>query len=936
MRRIYSTMLILLSFAFGINAQPQQIDWNSPVPVDPNVRIGKLDNGLTYYIRKNTEPKQRADFYIAQNVGAILEEDNQNGLAHFLEHMAFNGTKNFPGKKLLNYFESIGVKFGQNINAYTSLDQTVYNLADVPTTREGIVDSALLVLHDWSNFISLESTEIDNERGVIREEWRTGRGPEARMRKELMPIMYKDSKYAKRDVIGDINVINNFDHKVIRDFYNQWYRPDLQSIVIVGDIDVNVIEQKVKQLFADIKKRENSTPRPYYELPDNVEPLIGVASDPEARNSMVTIFIKQPTNINEPKNLGYLRTSIKRTLISNMISARFNELVQKPNPPFVFAGVGIGSIVRTKDVVYLYSAANGDKINEGVKGLLREAQRIKQFGFAATELERMKADYLRGLENSLKEKDKEKNEKFVNEYVNNFLENLPIPGIQFNFMFASGILPSISIDEINTYAKSLINDQNMVVSVNCPKKDNFKIPTVDEISKAIQEVKVEKIEAYIDKVSNKPLVEKVPAIGKTTSTKEDKVFGTIEWTLSNGVKVVFKKTDFKADEIQLNVFSPGGISLVDTKTVPSASMASQLVANGGIGEFTSTDLEKMLAGKVVQVQPIIGESFEGFQGSSSPKDFETMLQLVYLYFTQPREDEIASNTFMDRMKAFFANNASDPRMAFRDSITVLMANRNPRVLPMNLDFLSKVDYKLGFEFYKNRFADASDFTFVLTGNINADEVKALVETYIGGLPSIKRVEVAKDNGVRPPKGKVQNHFKKTLKDPKASISISYTGDVDYSLENKVLIDVIKSVLNTRYIEEIREKEGATYGVGVRFSVRKFPIPSCTANFTFDTDPARKEKMIEIIHNEVKSLMTAGPSEVNLGKAKEFMLKSYDQNQRENGYWSNAIREKYENGIDINSTYKELVNGLTPEKVKALADKIFSQGNIVEVVMSPKE
>lgn len=936
MRRIYSTLLFFLSITLSLNAQQKQIDWNSPVPVDPSFRIGKLDNGLTYYIRKNTEPKQRAEFYIAQNVGAILEEDSQNGLAHFLEHMCFNGTKNFPGKKLLNYFESVGVKFGQNINAYTSQDQTVYNLSDVPTTREGIIDSALLVLHDWSGFVSLEDQEIDNERGVIREEWRTGRGPERRMNKELMPIMYKDSKYAIRDVIGDINVINNFDHKVIRDYYHQWYRPDLQSIIIVGDLDIDKVEQKIKQLWSDIPKRENPTPRPYFELPDNVEPLIGIATDPEARNTMITIFIKQPSTPKESKNLGYVKVDVERSLISNMLNARLNELVQKPNPPFVFAGVGIGSWVRTKDAVYIYSAAKNGMVVDGLKGMIREAQRVKQFGFTVTELERMKADYLRGLENQLKEKDKEKNEKYVNECVNNFLEGEPIPGIQFNYMFAAGVLPTITVDEINAYAKSLITDQNMVLTVTGPKKDDIKMPTVDELSKAIQEVKAEKIEAYVDKVSNKPLVEKLTTVGKVNTVREDKVFGTIEWTLSNGAKVVFKKTDFKADEIQLNAFSQGGTSLADTKILPSASMASQLVSNGGVGEFSSTDLDKMLAGKVVSVQPLIDETYEGFMGSSSPKDFETMLQLVYLYFTQPREDEQTYNTFMDRMKAYYANASADPRMAFRDSVSVMMANHNPRVMPMNLDFLSKVNYKQSLDFYKNRFANASDFVFVFTGNINPEEVKGLIESYIGGLPNINRVETAKDNGVRPPKSKVQNLFVKPLQTPKSSIYIAYTGTVDYNLENKITIDVIKSVLTTRYLDEIREKEGATYGVGVRANITNFPTQSFSLSINFDTDPKLRDKMIGIVYNEIKSMITDGPSDVNLTKAKEFLLKSYDQNQRENGYWSNAIRAKYEKGIDVNSKYLEIVNGLTIAKVKALAEKLFVQGNIVEVVMSPKE
>ena len=936
MRIIYSTILFFLSAVLCVNAQQQQIDWNSPVPIDPNVKVGKLDNGLTYYIRKNTEPKQRAEFFIAQNVGSILEEDNQNGLAHFLEHMCFNGTKNYPGKGILNYFESVGVKFGQNINAYTSLDQTVYNLSDVPTTREGIIDSALLVLHDWSGFVSLEDKELDDERGVIREEWRTGRNADRRMRKELMPIMFKESKYAIRDVIGDINVINHFEYKTIKDYYHQWYRPDLQSIVIVGDLDIDKVEQKIKQLWSDIPKRENPTPRPFFELPDNVDPLIGIATDPEARNTMISLFIKQPTTKKELKNLGFFRVEIERSLISSMLNARLSELVQKPNPPFVFAMAGIGSLVRTKDAFYMQSAAMNGMVINSFKGMYREALRVKQFGFTATELERMKADYLRNLENQLKEEEKEKNEKYVDQYVNNYLEGEPIPGIEFEYRFAAGVLPTISTDEINVYTKGLITDQNMIVTVTGPKKEDIKMPSVDEISKAIQEVKVEKIEAYVDKVSNKPLVEKTPVVGTVKSVNENKVFGTTEWTLSNGAKVVFKKTDFKADEIQLNAFSQGGVSLADIKTLPSASISTDVVTNGGVGEFSSTDLEKMLAGKVVNVQPSIDETTEGFMGSSSPKDFETMLQLVYLYFTQPREDIQTYNTFMGRMKAYFANAGADPRMAFRDSVSVMMGNRNPRVMPMNLDFLNKVDYKQSLDFYKNRFADASDFVFVFTGNINPNEVKGLIETYIGGLPSINRIEAAKDNGVRPPKAKVQNYFNKTLQTPKSSIYIAYTGSIDYTLENIVAVDVIKSILTIRYTDEIREKEGATYGVSVRANIKNFPTPSFSTAINFDTDPKLRDRMIGIVYNEIKSLISEGPSEVNMEKSKEFLLKSYDQNQRDNSYWSNVIRAKYENNIDINSKYLEIVKGLTSAKVKAVAKKLFNQENVVEVVMSPKE
>lgn len=930
--------MISLSAAMllSIGVIAQGIDFNTPVPTDKNYRVGILENGMHYYIRKNVTEKERADFYIAQNVGAILEEDPQNGLAHFLEHMAFNGTQNFPDKKIIEYFESIGVKFGRNINAFTSLDETVYNLGDVPTNRASIVDSALLVLHDWSGFITLKGEEIDAERGVIREEWRTGRGADRRMYKELLPTIYKGSQYGKRDVIGDIDVINNFDHQVIKDFYHKWYRPDLQAIVIVGDIDVDKIEAKIKTLFADIPKRVNPAPRPFYEVSDNVAPIVGFAVDAEARNTRVNISYMRPATPIAEKNVGYYRNGLIKKLVSTMMGARLNELTQKPNPPFVYAGSNIGSLVRTKDQYMSIAIAKNGQSLDGLGALVRENERMKKFGFTASELGRAKSDFLSRLESQFKEKDKEKNQKYVWECVNQFLEGEPMPGIEFDYMFASGMLPTITIDELNAFAKTLVTDNNMVISITGPKKDDVKMPTEQEVLASIAAVKAEPIEAYVDQVSNKPLVEKVPTPGAIVKTVEDKIFGTTEFTLSNGVKVVVKKTDFKADEIVMEAFSKGGLSLVSTADLPSATLACDLVNAAGVGEFGSVELEKMLAGKVVQVRPTIGNTSEGFSGSAAPKDFETMLQLVYLYATQPKIDEASYASFMDRMKAYFANVSADPRSAFRDSISATTYGHNPRVMPMNVDFLNKVDYAKAMKIYKDRFADASDFVFVFTGNINMDESKKLIETYLGGLPSIQRKEVAKDNGVYPVKGKVTNYFTKTLNTPKTSAYITYTGKADYTLENILAMDAIESILSNRYLETIREKEGGSYGVGVRGSVSDFPKPSFSILMSFDTDPAKKDKLIGIIHEEVKSLMTNGPTEVTLAKAKEHFIKSFETSVRENEYWTNVIRTKYENNLDEYTNYLKVVNGLSVAKVKEVANKMFGQKNFVEVVMSPAE
>ncbi|MGE0078803.1 MAG: M16 family metallopeptidase [Bacteroidales bacterium] len=933
--KCFSTLLLASLLGFSVMGQGQ-INWNTPVPVDNSFRYGKLENGLTYYIRKNTEPKECAEFYIAQNVGAILEEDSQNGLAHFLEHMSFNGTKNFPGKGIINYFETVGVKFGYNINAFTSLDETVYNLSDVPTTREGIVDSALLVLHDWSNYLSLDSVEIDSERGVIREEWRTRRSPEFRMSNQVRPIIYKGSKYAIRDVIGDINVINNFKHQVLKDYYKKWYRPDLQSIVIIGDIDVDKVEQKIKSLFADIAKPVNPATREFFELPDNDQPLVGIASDPEARNTMLNVYYKHDATPKDAKNIGYLKDKMVWDLISSMLSSRLSEITQKPNPPYVFAMSAMTDMVRTKSAFMFYAALKNDAMLDGVKGIVREAERVKRFGFTASELDRAKADYLRDLENQLKEKDKQKNEKYVWDAVNNFLDGTPMPGIEFEYSFANGIIPSIKIEDVNAVATKLITDNNMVITVEGPKKDGIELPTEDAVLNALKEVKAENIEAYVDNVSNKPLVESVAKPGKIVKTNAKNIFGTTEFVLSNGAKVIIKQTDFKEDEVIMSAFSQGGLSLADIKSLPSASMATQIVSNSGVGEFSKPDLDKMLAGKLVSVRPTIGGDYEGMSASASPKDFETMLQLVYLYFTSPREDVESYNTYMGRIKAYLANASADPRMAFSDSVSITMANHNPRVMPQNTEFLDKVDFKTTMDFYKSRFADASDFTFIFTGNIKAEDVKGLIEKYIGGLPVVKRKEVAKDNGVRPPKGKVTNIFNKPLQTPKASVYVALTGDAKYNLENMVLANYINSILQNRYLDEIREKEGGSYGVQVGMSISNFPTESFTLRMIFDTDPKMREKLVGIIYSEIEKIKTNGPLEDDLNKAKEYMLKQYDQDQRENKYWSRVIREKYETGIDRNTTYLDVVKAVNGDKIKEFANKMFNQGNIVEVVMQPEE
>lgn len=934
MRRVECfAVIVLIAMLASCAAGHKKIDLTADVPVDTMFRHGQLPNGMTYYIRRNVEPKERAEFYIVQNVGAILEDDNQNGLAHFLEHMAFNGTKNFPKKGMLDYFERNGVKFGSNINAFTSLDETVYNLSDVPTTRGGLVDSALLVLHDWSHFLLLEPSEIESERGVIREEWRTRRSPEWRMMLQAMPIIYKGSKYAQRDVIGDINIINGCSHEALTSFYEKWYRPDLQAIVVVGDIDVDSLEMKIKSMFADIPAPANPAKREYFDVPDNIEPLISVASDPEASTNMVTIFYKHPVVDRAMKTYGYLRSSMVQSLITQMLANRLGEIVQKPNPPFVYAGAWFSPFVRTKDAFSLVAMLSNDGMTSGIKGLIREAERARRFGFTATEIERAKSDYLRSIESQFQDRNKQKNGVYVWQAVEHFLTGEPIPGIETMMSFAQDYLPSIAIAELNECVAGLVTDNNMVVSLTGAMKKDVILPDAHQIQQAIDEVKAETIEPYVDEHIAKPLVDNVKR-GRVKKVKEG-AFETVEYTMSNGARVVFKKTDFKDDEVLMTAFSKGGLSVSDVETLPSASFATELVSNAGVGDFKSADLEKALAGRKVSVSPVLGSDYEGFMGSASPKDFETMLQLVYLYFTDPRYDEENAATYLDRVRSVFMNMSSDPNIAFKDSVNRTITGHSPRMLLQNIALVDRINYNKAFDFYKDRFADASDFVFVFTGNINHSEVKGLVERYIGGLPTVKREDGAKDTRVRTPKGRIMNHFKRAMETPKASVCIVYSADVAYNLENKILASFMQNILDNRYTEVAREKEGGTYGVGVGAFVSNFPVNRFMGIMQFTTDPAKRDKLVQIVHSELGDIIASGPLEDDFNRVREYLLKEYNQNINENRYWQGVIVDLYKDNLDTHTEYQNIVNSVTRDRVRAFAESVYGQSNVIEVVMMPE-
>ena len=935
MKRLFTTFLVVGSVVLASAQQQPQLP---PIPIDPNVRIGKLDNGLTYYIRHNELPEKRADFYIAQKVGSILEEENQRGLAHFLEHMCFNGTTNFPGKGIINWLETIGVRFGENLNAYTSIDETVYNINNVPVTRDGIVDSCLLILHDWANDLTLDPKEIDNERGVIHEEWRTGQGAMMRMYEQALPKAFEGSKYGHRLPIGTIEVIDNFPYQALRDYYEKWYRPDQQGIVVVGDIDVDKVEAKIKEIFSPIEMPANAAERVYEQVPDNKEPIITIAKDKEQPTTMIYIWHKHPATPNEAKGqLSYLVQNYMLSMIESMLNARLEELRQGANPPFINAGSGNNDFLLAKTVEAFAGIAisKDDGIPTALATLIREIERARKFGFTASEYARAKADYLRGLESAYNERDKMKNNQYVQEYVRHFIDNEPIPGIETEYALMNRLAPNIPVEAINSILPQLIKDENIVINIFGPDKEGMVYPTEAEILDILNKTKAEEITAYVDKVSDEPLMKETPKAGKIVKTEEGP-FGSTALTLSNGVRVVVKNTDFKADEIRMRAFSPGGTSVFGTKEALQIKMLNAVAGLGGLGNFSNVDLEKVLAGKKASINASVSDLSEGLNGSCSPKDLETMLQLVYLSFTAPRMDNDAFESFKQRTKAALANQEADPSMALTDTLQREMYGNHPMAGRVKADMIDQTDYNRIMEMYKDRFKEAGDFTFLFVGNINLEEAKPLIETYLGGLPTINRKENYQDIKLDIQKGTRKNLFEKQMETPKATVISIISGDCEYNLKNNLLMTMLSQTMSMVYLETVREKEGASYGGSAYGQLSRGTKDEAFFQIYFDTDPAKREKMEQIVMTELQKVANEGPRPEHLAKVKEFLLKKHIENVKENSYWLGQLNNYYWYNTDMNTNYEQLVNELTVEDVKNFTKALLDQGNIIEVTMTAKE
>ena len=935
--KTFKSLLILVTLLFVSVNILAQADLTKFAPMDSGIRTGKLNNGLTYFIRNNKEPEKRASFYIIQNVGAILENDDQNGLAHFLEHMAFNGTEHFPGKGIISGLEKHGVGFGSNINAYTGFDETVYNLSDVPVEAPGLVDSCLLVLNDWSHYLTLSDKEIDLERGVISEEWRTSKNASRRMIFEVIPVILKGSKYAERDIIGNIDIIKNFSYNTLRDYYHKWYRPDLQAIAIVGDINVDDVEAKIKALFSSIPATVNPAPRTYTDVPFHKETNYVLAQDKEAPQTSVSVVVLHKAVPAENKNLNYIRDSHIISLMNSMINTRINELLQKENPPFVSGYVTFdGYYARGYDAFSINATARKNEEAGALEAIYTEAERARKFGFTKGELDRAKAKMISDFENRFKQKDKIDNDTYIRDIQNYFLTGEPLTSMDFDFEFLKQVIGSITPEETSARFKEVMLDENRTIVIQGLEGSDIKHLTEQEALDILTRVKNSTLKPYEDKALGESLIKEDLKGSKIIKTVPLPQFDAVEWTLENNSKVIYRRANYEKDNVMLSAFSFGGISKLDNNLVLPAELISVIVPMYGAGDFDNITLQKMLAGKKATVTFSLGETEESINGSSTPKDFETMMQLLYMRFAHPRFDQVAHQAIIGRFAGMLGNMEKDPNKIKSDSISLITTGYNPRTPVINKENINKITLEDIRKIYTDRFNAADEFTFFIVGNIGKDTVMPLVEKYIGSLPSSGRKETWVDRKVEQPKGKITREISLPLTIPKSTIFISFAEGMKYNPYNYLGLDVIKGILDLVYTEKVREDKGGTYGVDVSLSEQKRPIELGEGMITFDCDPVRANELKKIIYDQLDTIMIKGPSQVNLDKAVNNILKTREENKLHNSYWSSILTRYYSYGINSNDpvNYENILKSYKIKDIRKLAGQMFKKADVVDLIFKP--
>ncbi len=903
------------------------------LPIDSLVTIGTLDNGVRYYIRQNQRPENRAELRLVLNAGSVLEDDDQRGLAHVVEHMAFNGTESFPRQALVDYLEGIGMRFGPDVNAFTSFDETVYEL-QVPTDSAVILETAFKILQEWAHKVTFDPEQVESERGVVIEEWRLGRGARARMFDQQFPILFKDSHYAERLPIGTKDVLETFDHEALKRFYRDWYRPDLMAVVAVGDFDPARIEQLIHEHFAQIPAHEMPRQRSIYPVPDHDETLIAIATDKEATTSSVSLYYKQA--LREETSVGAYRRLIIERLYNSLLNARLFELTQEADPPFLFGSSGQGRLIRSKEVYVMGAGVSEGGIERGLAALLTEAERVSRHGFTPSELERHKIELLRRMERAYAEREKTNSGAYTFEYVSNFLTGEPIPGVPLEYELHKRFIPGIELADVNRLASEWLSDQNRVILVSAPEKEGVRVPEEATLLNTFGNVQASAIDPYDDTVDDAPLISTTLMPGSLVSEERFDEIGMTSWTLSNGARVLLKPTDFKDDEILFRASSPGGTSLATDADFIAAETAATVVSAGGLGAFSLVDVQKKLAGKAVSVSPSIGELFESLSGNASPDDVEALFELIYLNFAAPRRDSAAYLAFRSQVNAVLANRGASPEAAFRDTLNNTLSQYHFRARPPTVSVYEEMDLARSFTFYRDRFADASDFTFVFVGSFEVDQLRPLAEKYLATLPSIQRSESWRDIGVRPPNGVVRRTVRRGI-EPRAQTSIVFTGSFEYSRKTAHAIRSMLGVLQIKLRERLREDLGATYGVSVTGGARRLPVHAYEIHVGFSSDPDRLEELSAVVFAEIDKLKTEGPQAVDLQKVKEGQRRSLETNLKENSFWIARLISADRFGTDPRDVLQEqeLINGLTGTMVREAAVKYLRSDNYVQVSLYPE-
>jgi len=936
---ILSALLIVFSCSaigqeetFLEHARTASLD--QKLPVGPHVTVGQFDNGFRYYIRENKQPENRAELRLVVNAGSVVEDDDQQGLAHFLEHMAFNGTEHFEKHKLIEFMESIGMRIGPGLNAYTSYDETVYMLT-LPTDSIEVMETAFQIIEDWSHALLLEPEEIDKERGVIVEEWRLGLGASARMRDKQAPMLLKDSRYAERMVIGKKEIIENFDYDVLKRFYKDWYRPDMMAVLAVGDFDGDAVKAMIEKHFSALPVPENPRPREIFEIPDHEETLFAIATDKEATSTSISVYHKHP--LREQETVGAYRDRIVESLYSSMLNQRLSELAQKPDPPFMMAISGMSPFLRSKEAYILSAMVKEDGIERGLETLLTESERVSRFGFTESELEREKLQILRAIERAYTEREKTASNQYVSEYIRSFLTGEPIPGIEYEFELYKRFVPEVTLEEINALGREWITKENRVIMVSAPEKEGLRIPTDEDLLAVFDAVEDKEITPYVDAVLTEPLLEKVPEPGEITETRAFDELGITEWELSNGVRIVLKPTEFKADEILIRAFSPGGTSLAEDEDFIPAQTASLIISSSGLGNYNSINLDKKLSDKVASVRPSITELYEGISASASPKDLETVFQLIYLTFTEPRADEDIFEALTSQMKAMYKNRGASPSAVFSDTLTRILTQDHFRARPMTVETIDEMSLEKSYAFYRDRFADAGDFTFIIVGNFDIGSIEPLVTRYLGSLPSIGREESWRDVNIDPPVGVVKETVIKGL-EPQSRASIIFTGPFEYTQEQRNAIRGMSMVLQTRLRLTVREELGGTYSIGANASYDRFPDQEYRISISFGTDPERVEELTGVVFKEIEKLKTEGVQPDELNDVKKALYREYETGIRSNSWLMTQLYYKYQQGEDPEGIfeYDETLENITPELLQKAAQMYLNTENYVQLILFPEK